>query len=104
MSKVTSKDSPGEASRGNNAVSTATSEQSSRREIRDGRRVKREEFGRKSNSPDNLEIISQEKLIHDAEKSLAEVIVSRHSQSLERKNRQWGNNVREVQVKTLSEY
>ncbi|KAL5096940.1 hypothetical protein RYX36_001267 [Vicia faba] len=103
VSKGTSRVAPGEASRGNDAVPAATSERSSRSGIGDGRRVGREESGRKSNRPDYLEVISQEQLLHEAGKSLAEDIVSRHSQSLERKSRQRGKNVREVQVKTLSE-
>ncbi|CAK8530767.1 unnamed protein product [Lathyrus sativus] len=103
VSRGTSRVAPGEASRGNDAVPAATSERSSRSGIGDGRRVGREESGRKSNRPDNLEVISQEQLLHEAGKSLAEDIVSRHSQSLERKSRQRGKNVREVQVKTLSE-
>lgn len=102
VSKGTSRVAPGEASRGNDAVPAATSERSSRSGIGNGRRIGREESGRKSNRPDYLEVTSQEQL-HEAAKSLAEDVVSRHSQSIERKSRQRGKNVQDVEAKTLSE-
>jgi DNA polymerase III delta prime subunit len=103
MSKGTSRVAPGEASRGFDVVPAATSERSSRSGMGDGRRVGREESGRKSNRPDYLEVISQDQLLHETGKSLAEDVVSRHSHSIDRKNRQRGKNVRDVPVKTLSE-
>lgn len=94
MSRV----APGEASMGNDGI-PATSERSSRSGIGDGRRVGREESGRKSDRPDYLDI-SQEQPPSHAGKSLAEDVISRHSESKERKSKQRGKN---VQVKTLSE-
>lgn len=102
VSKGTSRVAPGEVSRGNDVVQVATSERSSKSGVGDGRKVGREESGRKSNRPDYLEV-SQEKPLHEAGKSLAEDVVSRHSESKERKNRQRGKNVQDFQVKTLSE-
>lgn len=66
VSKGTSRVAPGEGSRGNDAVPAATSERSSRSGIGNGRRVGREESGRKSNRPDYLEVTSQEQLLHEA--------------------------------------
>ncbi|KAJ1414155.1 P-loop containing nucleoside triphosphate hydrolase [Sesbania bispinosa] len=89
---------PGEVSRGHDAV-PATSERSSRSGMGDGRRVGREESGRKSDRPDYLDV-SQGQPLDQAGRSLAEDVISRHSESKERRSKQRGKN---VQVKTLSE-
>ncbi|RDX82636.1 Protein STICHEL-like 3 [Mucuna pruriens] len=92
---------PGEVGRGNDGI-TVPSERSSRSGIGEGRRVGREESGRKNDRPDFLDV-SQEEPLNQAGKSLAEDVTSRHSESKERKSKQRGKNVRDVQVKTLSE-
>lgn len=101
VSKSTSRVAPGEASRGDDGV-PATSERSSRSGMGDGRRVGREESGRKSIRPDYLEF-SQGQPLNEAGKSLAEDVISRHSESKERRSKQRGKNVQDVHVKTLSE-
>ncbi|XP_061342729.1 protein STICHEL-like 4 isoform X1 [Gastrolobium bilobum] len=97
----TSRAASGEASRGNDGV-LATSERGSTSVMGDGRRVGREATGRKSDRPDYLDV-SQEQPLNQAGKSLAEDVISRHSESKERRSRQRGKNVQDVQVKTLSE-
>ncbi|XP_027368248.1 protein STICHEL-like 4 isoform X4 [Abrus precatorius] len=92
---------PGEIGRGNDGI-TATSERSSRSGMGDGRRVGRDESGRKDDRPDFLDV-NQEGPFNQAGKSLAEDVISRHSESKERKGKQRGKNVRDSQVKTLSE-
>ncbi|XP_061342730.1 protein STICHEL-like 4 isoform X2 [Gastrolobium bilobum] len=82
----TSRAASGEASRGNDGV-LATSERGSTSVMGDGRRVGREATGRKSDRPDYLDVN----------------VISRHSESKERRSRQRGKNVQDVQVKTLSE-
>ncbi|RYQ81995.1 hypothetical protein Ahy_B10g100576 isoform C [Arachis hypogaea] len=96
----TSRVAPGDASRGNDGV-PATSERSSKSGIGDGKRVGREESGRKSDRPDYVDV-SQEQHLSQAAKTLSEDVASRHSESKGRKKHK-GKNVRDVQVKTLSE-
>ncbi|KAE9594532.1 putative DNA-directed DNA polymerase [Lupinus albus] len=84
----TSRVAPGEASVGNDGV-PATSERSSKSGVGNGRRVAREESGRKSDRPDYFDV-------SQASKSLAEDVISRYSAS----SKQRGKN---VQAKTLSE-
>ncbi|KHN47397.1 DNA polymerase III subunit gamma/tau [Glycine soja] len=92
---------PGEIGRGNDGI-TAPSERSSRSGLGDGRRVGREESGRKNDRPDFLDVNPEEPL-YQGGKSLAEDVISRHSESKARKSKQRGKNVRDAQVKTLSE-
>ncbi|KAG4948569.1 hypothetical protein AAZX31_15G082800 [Glycine max] len=92
---------PGEIVRGNDGI-TAPSERSSRSGMGDGRRVGREESGRKNDRPDFLDVNPEEPL-NQAGKSLAEDVISRHSESKARKSKQRGKNVQDAQVKTLSE-
>lgn len=92
---------PGEVVKGNDGV-TAPSERSSRSGMGDGRRVGREESGRTNDRPDFLGV-NQEEPLNQAGKSFAEDVISRHSESKERKSKQRGKTVRDVQVKTLSE-
>ncbi|KAK7245553.1 hypothetical protein RIF29_40400 [Crotalaria pallida] len=96
----TSRVAPGEASVGNDVV-LATSERSSRSGVGNGRRVGRQESGRKSDRPDYLDV-SQEQPFSHAGKSLAEDAISRHSESKERKSKQRGKSVH-AQPKTLSD-
>ncbi|XP_054777665.1 protein STICHEL-like 3 [Prosopis cineraria] len=96
-----SKVAPGEESRGNDGGS-ASRDRSSRSGIGDGRKVGREESGRKSDRPDYMGL-SEEQLHSRLGKDLVEDVVSRHSESKERKSKQRGKHVRDVQVKTLSE-
>ncbi|KAF7840352.1 protein STICHEL-like 3 [Senna tora] len=97
----TSKVAPGEVSRGNDG-GPASRERSSRSGIGDGMKVGREESGRKSDRPDYLGH-SEEQLLNQLGKDLAEDVLSRHSESKERKSKQRGKSVRDVPVKTLSE-
>ncbi|XP_057428850.1 protein STICHEL-like 3 isoform X2 [Lotus japonicus] len=99
----TTRVAPGEVShsRGNDGV-PANSERSSRSGVGDGRRVGRQESGRKSDRPNYLDL-SQDQSLNQAGKSLAEDVISRHSEPKERKSKQRVKNVRDVQVKTLSE-
>ncbi|KAI4298171.1 hypothetical protein L6164_031762 [Bauhinia variegata] len=97
----TSKVAPGEVTRGNDGVA-ASSERSSRNGMGKGRKVGREESGRKSDKPDLLGVSEEQPLNYDG-KELAQDVVSRHSESKDRKSKQMGKHVREVQVKTLSE-
>ncbi|XP_020232318.1 protein STICHEL-like 3 [Cajanus cajan] len=92
---------PGEVGRGNDGM-MVPSERSSRSGMGDGRRVGREESGRKNDKPDLLDVNHGEPL-NQAGKSLAEDVISRHSESKDRKSKQRGKNVRDVQVKTLSQ-
>ncbi|KAK7412481.1 hypothetical protein VNO78_03945 [Psophocarpus tetragonolobus] len=92
---------PGEIGRANDGV-TAPSERSSRSGLGDARRVGREESGRKNDRPDFLDV-NQVEPLNQAGKSLAEDVISRHSESKDRKSKQRGKNVRDVQLKTLSE-
>lgn len=92
---------PGDVGRGNDGI-TAPSERSSRSGMGDGRRVGREESGRKNDRPDFLDV-NQEEPLNQAGKSFTEDVVSRHSESKERKSKQRGKNVRDVPIKTLSE-
>ncbi|KAK7302982.1 hypothetical protein RJT34_13880 [Clitoria ternatea] len=92
---------PGEVNRGNDGIA-ATSERSSRSGMGNGRRVGREESGRNNDRPEFLDV-NQEEPFSQAGKTLAEDVISRHSESKERKSKQRGKNVRDAQVKTLSE-
>ncbi|KAE9598942.1 hypothetical protein Lal_00022641 [Lupinus albus] len=87
----------GEGSVGNDRV-PANSERSSRSGVGNGRRVAREESGRKSDRPDYFDV-SQERQFSQAGKSLAEDVISRHSESKERKSKQ---RVKNFHAKTLS--
>ncbi|QCD76889.1 DNA polymerase III subunit gamma/tau [Vigna unguiculata] len=101
VSIASSRVAPGETGRGNDGI-TAPSERSSRSGVGDGRRVGREESGRRNEKPDFLDV-NQEDPLNQAGKSLAEDVISRHSESKDRKSKQRGKNVRDSQVKTLSE-
>ncbi|BAT87223.1 hypothetical protein VIGAN_05056800 [Vigna angularis var. angularis] len=101
VSIASSRVAPGEIGRGTDGI-TAPSERSSRSGVGDGRRVGREESGRRNEKPDFLDV-NQEDPLNQAGKSLAEDVISRHSESKDRKSKQRGKNVRDSQVKTLSE-
>ncbi|KAI9127110.1 hypothetical protein K1719_001669 [Acacia pycnantha] len=92
-----SKVAPGEESRG-----SASRDRSSRSGIGVGRKVGRDESGRKSDRPDYMGL-SEEQLHSQLGKDLAEDVISRHSESKERKSKQRGKHVQDVQAKTLSE-
>lgn len=101
VSIASSRVAPGEIGRGNDGI-MAPSERSSRSGVGDGRKVGREESGRRNERPDFLDV-NQEDPLSQAAKSLAEDVISRHSESKDRKSKQRGKNVRDAQVKTLSE-
>ncbi|KAL2341002.1 hypothetical protein Fmac_008942 [Flemingia macrophylla] len=92
---------PGEVGRVNDGI-VAPSERSSRSGVGYGRRVGREESGRKNDRPVSLDVNHGEPL-NQAGKSLAEDVISRYSESKDRRSKQRGKNVRDAQVKTLSE-
>ncbi|KAF5736261.1 protein STICHEL-like 3 isoform X1 [Tripterygium wilfordii] len=96
-----SKVAPDEDSDGNDGVA-AVSERSGKSGVRDARKVRREESGRKSSRTDLLG--GDEDALRDQEGySLAHDVVSRGSQSKGRMNRQKGKHSQEVPLKTLSD-
>lgn len=102
VSLGSSKVAPGEVSRGNNDGGSVSRDRSSRSGVGDGRKIGREESGRKTDRPNYLGL-SEEQLFNQLGKDLAEDVISRHSESKERKNKQRVKHVRDVPVKTLSE-
>lgn len=97
----TSKVAPGEVSGGNDGVA-AISERSSKSGVGNGRRVRREESSRKSNRTDILGGNEEPPLDQDGN-DLAHDIVSRNSESKDRRSTQKGKQIGDVQLKTLSE-
>ncbi|XP_075667262.1 protein STICHEL-like 3 [Castanea sativa] len=97
----TSKVAPGEVSGGNDGVA-AISERSSKSGVGNGRRVRREESSRKSNRTDILGGNEEPPLNQDGN-VLTHDVVSRNSESKDRKSKQKGKQIGDVQHKTLSE-
>ncbi|KAK4259545.1 hypothetical protein QN277_005867 [Acacia crassicarpa] len=97
-----SKVAPGEESRGYDGGGSVSRDRSSRSGIGGGRKVGRDESSRKSDRPDYMGL-SEEQLHSQLGKDLAEDVISRHSESKERRSKQRGKHVQDVQAKTLSE-
>lgn len=97
----TSKVAPGEVSGGNDGVA-AISERSSKSGVGNGRRVRREESSRKSNRTDFL-VGNEEPPLNQDGNVLTHDVISRNSESKDRKSKQKGKQIGDVQLKTLSE-
>ncbi|KAF7803219.1 protein STICHEL-like 3 [Senna tora] len=80
----------------------AFSEHSIKSGMRNGMKVGREESGLKNNRPDSLGV-NEEHLLNQHGQDLGQDLISRHSDSKERKGKQKGKHIHDVQVKTLSE-
>ncbi|KAB1221542.1 Protein STICHEL-like 3 [Morella rubra] len=98
---ASSKVAPGEVGEGNDGV-MATSDRSSKSGLGNGRRVRREESSRKSMRTDILGGNDEPPLDQDGN-DLAHDVVSRNSESRDRKGKQKGKHIESVQLKTLSE-
>lgn len=98
---ASSKVAPGEVGEGNDGV-MATSDRSSKSGLGNGRRVRREESSRKSIRTDILGGNDEPPLDQDGN-DLAHDVVSRNSESRDRKGKQKGKHIESVQLKTLSE-
>ncbi|TYK13225.1 DNA polymerase III gamma-tau subunit [Cucumis melo var. makuwa] len=97
---ATSKVAPAEVNVGTDGV-TAASEHSVKSEIRDGRRIRREESSRRSDRNSVLDGNEESSPVHDAH--LLHEIISRKSESKDRKSEQKDKQVRSIPFKTLSE-
>lgn len=100
-SYATSKVAPGEIGVGNDGIA-AMSERSYKSGVRDGRRTRREQSGRKSNRSDILGSNEKPLLDQDNNES-AHDAVSGNSEFKNRKSKQKGKHIQAVQLKTLSE-
>ncbi|KGN49330.1 protein STICHEL-like 3 [Cucumis sativus] len=97
---ATSKVAPAEVNVGADGV-TAVSEHSVKSEIRDGRRIRREESSRRSDRNSVLDGNEESSPVHDAH--LLHEVISRKSESKDRKSEQKDKQVRSIPFKTLSE-
>lgn len=97
---ATSKVAPAEVNVGTDGV-TAVSEHSVKSDIRDGRRIRREESSRRSDRNSVLDGNEESSPVHDAH--LLHEVISRKSESKDRKSEQKDKQVRGIPFKTLSE-
>ncbi|KAF3451322.1 hypothetical protein FNV43_RR07417 [Rhamnella rubrinervis] len=91
----------GEVGGGNDGIA-AMSERSNKSGVRDGRRTRREQSGRKSNKSDILGSNEKPLLDQDYNESTHDA-VSGNSEFKNRKSKQKGKHIQAVQLKTLSE-
>lgn len=97
---ATSKVAPAEVNVGTDGA-TAVSEHSVKSELRDGRRIRREESSRRSDKNSVLDGHEESSPVQDG--NLLLEVISRKSESKDRRNEQKDKQVRGFQFKTLSE-